>query len=358
MWSGDIGSNLSSLTSQMNVQMHMSLSGMDYFGSDIGGFHRGGLDGDLNEMYTQWFANSSLLEVPVRAHTENLCNCKETAPDRIGDLASNLANIRLRYELSPYLYSLSHRAYLYGEPVFPPLVYYYQSDLSVRDLVDEKLIGRDLLTAQVAEYGKQERSVYLPAGDWYDYYTNTLYHSTGEQLGPFPLFQTDKFQLPLFARASALIPQMYVDDQTMNILGLRSDGSVRNELIVRAYASPTATSFTLYEDDGSTTAYQTGEVRATELSQQQIGQGAQVTISAAQGNYSGEPASRANVVMLIMDGADQINQVTLNGVILDHVQNQAALESAPSGWYFAGTNLIIAKSESMPVSLEKVFEFK
>jgi hypothetical protein len=40
MWSGDIGSNLISLTSQMNVQMHMSLSGMDYFGSDIGGFHR------------------------------------------------------------------------------------------------------------------------------------------------------------------------------------------------------------------------------------------------------------------------------------------------------------------------------
>lgn len=358
MWSGDIGANLSSLTSQMNVQMHMSLSGMDYFGSDIGGFHRGGLDGDLNEMYTQWFANSSLLEVPVRAHTENLCNCKETAPDRIGDLASNLANIRLRYELSPYLYSLSHRAYLYGEPVFPPLVYYYQSDLSVRDLVDEKLIGHDLLTAQVAEYGKKERSVYLPAGDWHDYYTNTLYHSNGEQLGPFPLFQADKFQLPLFARAGALIPQMYVDDQTMNIQGLRSDGSVRNELIVRVYASPTVTSFTLYEDDGATTAYQTGQVRTTELSQQQIGQGAHVIIAAAQGDYTGAPTDRSNVVVLVIENADQIKQATLNGVDLDQFQNQTAWESAPSGWYFAGTNLIIVKSEKMPVSTEKVFEFK
>jgi len=358
MWSGDIGSNLGSLTSQMNVQVHMSLSGMDYFGSDIGGFHREGLDGDLNEMYTQWFANSSLLEVPVRAHTENLCNCKETAPDRIGDLQSNLANIRLRYELSPYLYSLGHRAYLVGESVFPPLVYYYQSDPAVREIVDEKLIGRDLLTAQVATYGLKERSVYLPAGDWYDYYTNMPYHSNGEQLGPFSLYQDGKFQLPLFARAGALIPQMHVDDQTMNILGQRSDGSLHDELIVRVYASPGATSFTLYEDDGATMAYQDGAVRTTLLSQQQTDQGARVAIAAAQGEYTGAPIDRANVVMLVMPGVNKISQVSLNGESLPLIQDQAAWENAASGWYLAGGNLIMAKSPRLSVSIEKVFEFK
>ena len=358
MWSGDIGSNLTSLTSQMNVQVNMSLSGMDYFGSDIGGFHRGGLDGDLNEMYTQWFANSSLLDVPVRAHTENLCNCKQTAPDRIGDLPSNLANIRLRYELSPYLYSLSHRAYLFGEPVFPPLVYYAQSDPPARDIVDEKMLGRDLLIAQAASYGIEERQVYLPAGDWYDYYTNTQYHSTGEQFGPFTLYQDGKFQLPLFARAGALIPQMYVDDQTMNILGQRTDGSVRNELIVRAYASPTATSFTLYEDDGTTIAYQNGEVRTTLLLQQQTAQGVTVTIAPSQGMYSDAPTDRTNVVMLVIPDAGQISQVTLNGEDLPKLDNQSAWENTASGWYLAGENLIVAKSERMPVTSEKVFEFR
>lgn len=358
MWSGDIGSNLSSLTSEMNVQVHMSLSGMDYFGSDIGGFHRGGLDGDLNEMYTQWFANSALLDVPVRSHTENLCNCKETAPDRIGDLQSNLANIRLRYELSPYLYSLSHRAYLFGEPVFPPLVYYHQNDPALREIVDEKMMGRDLLIAQVATYGLKERSVYLPAGDWYDYYTHTLYHSDGEQLGPFPLYQDGKFQLPFFARAGALIPQMHVDDQTMNILGQRSDGSLRDELIVRVYASPTATSFTLYEDDGVTVSYQTGAVRTTILSQGQTDQGVRVTIAAAQGQYTGAPSDRVNVVMLVISDADKNSQVSLNGDDLPQIQDQATWEEANSGWYLAGDNLIMAKSPRLPVSIEKVFEFK
>ncbi len=354
MWSGDIGSDLSSYATQMNVQMHMSFSGMDYFGSDIGGFHRGGLDGDLDEMYTQWFANGSALEIPVRAHTENLCNCKETSPDRIGDLESNLANIRLRYELSPYLYSLSHRAYLYGEPVFPPLVYYYQADMNVRELADEKLIGRDLLIAQAASDGITERNVYLPAGDWYDYFTNTLYSSSGEEIGPLPLYQDGIFQLPLFARAGAIIPQMYVDENTMNIVGMRSDGSVRNELIVRVFASPTETSFTLYEDDGATTAYQTGAVRTTLLSQEN----GLVTIAASEGDYEDAPASRDNVVMFIADTADQVTQVTLNGEVLTQVSSMDEWNTTSSAWYYAGNNMILAKSGEMSVSEVKVFEFK
>ena len=122
MWSGDIGSNLASLAAHLNVQMHMSFSGIDYFGADIGGYVRTALEGDLNDVYTQWFADGMLLDVPGRPHTLNLCNCNQTAPDRIGDVPSNLENLRLRYRLIPYLYSLAHRAHLYGEPVFPPLV--------------------------------------------------------------------------------------------------------------------------------------------------------------------------------------------------------------------------------------------
>lgn len=358
MWSGDIGSNLSSLAAQMNVQMQMSLSGMDYFGSDIGGFHRGGLDGNLDEMYTQWFASSSLLDVPVRAHTENLCNCKQTAPDRIGDLESNLENIRLRYALSPYLYSLSHRAYLYGEPVFPPLVYYYQQDQAIRQIADVKLIGRDLLMFHVAEYGAVDASVYLPAGDWYDLYTNQRYSSVGQSFGPLPLYHNGQFRLPLFARAGALIPQMHVDEKTMNIFGLRTDGTTRDELILRVYASPSASQFTLYEDDGISIAYQGGAIRTTLLSQQQTAQSAQVVIAAVEGIYNGAPDSRNNVVMWISEKAAQITETSLNGVVLSQAASLEEWQNASGAWFYAGENLILARSGTQPVTLEKNFQFK
>lgn len=82
MWSADIGSKLTALAQQQNAQLHMSMSGIDYYGSDIGGFRREMLNSDLNELYTQWFAGGSWFEVPIRPHTENLCNCAQTSPTR------------------------------------------------------------------------------------------------------------------------------------------------------------------------------------------------------------------------------------------------------------------------------------
>lgn len=356
MWSADIGSKLSALAGQSNVQMHMSMSGIDYFGSDIGGFRREMLNSDLNELYTQWFANGMWFDIPVRPHTENLCNCAETAPDRIGDVASNLANTRQRYELTPYYYALAHRAYLYGEPVVPPLVYYYQNDSNVREMGNEKMIGRDLLIAVVASAGERQRSVYLPAGDWINYTTNQWFRSTGQWYTNQPVYVNGVFQLPAYARAGAIIPKMFVDDKTMNVLGKRTDSTTRNELIARVYADTTASSFTLYEDDSATTAYQSGSVQTTAISQQRSGNTATVTIAAASGTYTGAPASRANVVELVVENT-QASAVTLNGNTLTQYANKAAFDSASSGWYNAGGNLIVAKSAGLSVTNAKTFSF-
>jgi alpha-glucosidase (family GH31 glycosyl hydrolase) len=231
MWSGDIGSQLANLAAHFNAQMHMSLSGIDYFGSDIGGFHRSALNSDLNDLYTRWFANGMMFDIPGRPHADThncpyptpnpppAASCHETAPDRIGDMASNLANVRQRYELTPYTYSLAYRAYLFGEPVVPPLVYYYQNDMNVRRTGDDKMLGRDLLVATVTAPGppnsnaETQRGVYLPAGDWVNYHTNQWFHRTGQSFAAQPEYLSGIFRLPTYARAGALLPKMYVDRQ-------------------------------------------------------------------------------------------------------------------------------------------------
>ncbi|WP_030453286.1 TIM-barrel domain-containing protein [Herbidospora cretacea] len=355
MWSADIGSKLTALAQQQNAQMHMSMSGIDYYGSDIGGFRREMLDSDLNELYTQWFANGAWFDVPLRPHTENLCNCAATSPDSIGHVASNLGNLRRRYELTPYYYSLAHRAHLTGEPVVPPLVYQYQNDPAVREMGHQKLIGKDLLVGVVAGANERSRNMYLPAGTWYDYATNEKLVSTGQWFNDRPLWVNGEFRLPTFARAGAIIPKMFVDDKTMNVLGKRTDASTRNELIARVYASPSASSFTLYEDDGSSTAYKTGSVRTTALSQSLSGSVATVTVAASSGTYTGAPASRSNVVELVAD--TQASAVSLNGSALTQHASKAAFDAASSGWYNAGGGVIVAKSASVSVGTAKTFAF-
>jgi alpha-glucosidase len=353
LWSGDIGSDIRNIPLQQNAQMHMSLSGIDYYGSDIGGFHR---SGDVSVSYTQWLATSVWTDVPVRPHVNNLCGCNETAPDRVGDTAANRANLRQRYELTPYYYSLAHRAYRYGEPIVPPLVYYYQNDPNVRELGSQKLIGRDLLVATASGSGVTQTGVYLPAGDWVDYYTNTWLSSAGQTFAGQPTVRDGKFQLPAYARAGAIIPKMYVDDKTMNVLGKRTDGSAHTELIARVYAAPAASSFTLYEDDGETTGYQSGAVRTTDISQQLSGSAATVTVAASAGTYAGAPSTRDNVVELVANGSNA-TAVSMNGAALTQHGSRAAFDAAASGWYKAGANLVIAKSGPQSVSSAKTFVF-
>lgn len=353
MWSGDIGSNVGSLATHFNAQMHMSMSGMDYFGADTGGFKRNALDGDENELYTMWMADACAFDVPVRPHTANTKHLYQTAPDRIGDLESNRTNLRRRYELIPYLYSLAHRAYEFGEPVVPPLVFYYQNDPEVRKIGDEKLIGRDLLAAAVYQYSIESRDVYLPAGVWYDYWTGERIESTGQWTRGVPVRREGRLTLPMFARAGAIIPLMHVDEETMNAVGMRLDGSRRDELIVRVFAGDSPTQFQIYEDDGKTNKYQRGEVRKTVVRQQPSKKSVTVTIEASIGRYDGAPKRRPCEVRLATGGSRSINSVTFNGKAME----ERKPGDVKPGWCRIDSKTVMARSAELDVGAEKIFDF-
>jgi len=353
MWSGDIGSDLANLAAHQNAQMHMSLSGIDYYGADIGGFHREALKGDLDEMYTQWFASGMLFDIPGRPHTENLSHAKETAPDRIGDVASNLDNLRQRYALIPYVYSLAHQAHLKGEPVFPPPFYYFQDDLNLRYLAHQKMIGPSLMAASVAHHGQMRTDVYLPQGRWIEFHEDQWITSQGDLVTGVPLYPHGKYLLPLYARAGALIPMMFVDEKTMNVFGKRTDGTRRDELVVRVYPDASESKFTLFEDDGESTGYLGGQVRTTLLSQRL--QSGMVSVTIASANSSGNyrlDETRNNVVELVLE-KPSVSSVRLNGADLTKAPSIEAWNAADAGWFFAGGGRVLIKSGILPVNQAK-----
>lgn len=298
LWSGDIGSNFASLRAQLRVQTQMSLSGVDYFGSDIGGFHREALPKgeELRDLYTQWFADSSLFDIPVRPHTENLCNCRETAPDRVGDRESNLANLKLRYQLIPYYYSLAHRAFASGDPIVTPLFYEFQNDEVAREISDEKMIGPFLLAAALAKAHVQSRDIYLPKGKWFDYHTHKPVLSSGQWLKAFPVAQKP-LRLPLFAREGAIVPLSSITG-SMNALQAEWQG-------LRIYPSAAGSSFVVTEDDGWSQAYLKGALRTTRVDQRVVtAKGAQgsvlsISIHAAQGDIADAPKRTAQFLEVI-----------------------------------------------------------
>jgi hypothetical protein len=170
-----------------------------------------------------------------------------------------------------------------------------------------------------------------------------------------------QLRLPAFVRAGAILPRMFVDDQTKDVFNHRQDGSIHDELILNVYASAAQTQFTLYEDDGQTLAYDAQkkpvyQTRTTPIIQQQVDNNVALTIANAEGNYPGASATRANVVRLVVENANA-EAVTRNGVKLNQLPSEADFNAAASGWYQAGANLILAKSEKLDVNVAKTFQF-
>ena len=101
-------------------------------------------------------------------------------------------------------------------------------------MADQKMIGRDLMVVMDMKPGQRRKSVYLPAGDWFDFETGRFYAGdTGRDITIDPTRADGVFTLPLFARAGAIIPMMHVDEKTMNVEGMRTDGTRRDELVYR-----------------------------------------------------------------------------------------------------------------------------
>ena len=313
MWSGDIGANMGALTAHYQAQMHVTYSGIDYFGSDIGGFHRrpDTLDGDPNELYTQWFANAALFDFPVRAHTWNLSNQLETSPSKIGDFKSNLFNLKLRYKLMPYYYSLAHRAHREGLPVISPMPLEFPSDLAVRKMGNQKMIGTSLMAAISARYGEGSRNVYLPVGEWVDLHTGARYKSSGEYVYNIKVNDGGIFRLPLFAREGAIIPMMKELSERSNISGKMFDGSYNHDLLVTIFPSNNKSSFTLIEDDGQTVDYKNQRLSETVMTQHQAGNKIEIMLAETAGDYDFMPGSREYQLAVYVN--KDVKAVKLNG---------------------------------------------
>eukprot|EP00013_Stygamoeba_regulata_P028905 CAMPEP_0177648214 /NCGR_PEP_ID=MMETSP0447-20121125/10711_1 /TAXON_ID=0 /ORGANISM="Stygamoeba regulata, Strain BSH-02190019" /LENGTH=929 /DNA_ID=CAMNT_0019150845 /DNA_START=268 /DNA_END=3057 /DNA_ORIENTATION=+ len=377
MWSGDIWPELEAMSSSLGIQKDLSMCGIDYFGSDVGGFERKFLEDNEDEKYTMWFANSAWFDVPFRPHAwQPDFSDIETAPSRVGRLTTNLFNSRNRYALTPYYYSLAHRANRYGEPVIPPLYYYYQKDSNTRGNGNVKMIGRDVLVGVSGVEDQFERKVYLPQGTWYDFYRDSTVYRAGAdgfQVNPYMQYinrprycsGTDTCLLvcPVFVRAGALLPKMWVDENTKNTLGERwVNDQNSTTLIVRAYQpdGPQENQFTVFEDDGETNRYLQGDsaVQTTLLRSIMQSNMFNVTAEASYGTYTNAPTKRDIIVEAVFLKPTTPGAVRFNNSPLMQVYDQDTFEGARNGvWYQAAPGEVWAKAPSVASSLNRSFSF-
>ncbi|MGB2632850.1 MAG: TIM-barrel domain-containing protein [Candidatus Acidiferrum sp.] len=266
LWSGDVFSTWETLKTQVPIALNTGLTGIPYWGTDIGGFVP--TPEFTAELYLRWFqfgAFCPLFRCHGRAWKLRLpwgWNTGDPGPTEINNYkgaavpdASQLHDesvevicrkyLELRYRMLPYLYSAVRECATTGMPIMRALWLHFPDDPKAVACGDEYMWGGNLLVAPVVEKGATTRQIYLPHGSWYDFWKGERVDGGRQIERP-----VDLETIPLYVRAGSLLPlgpvKQYVDEK------------VDEPLSLSVYRGADA-SFMLYEDDGSSFNYRKGE---------------------------------------------------------------------------------------------------
>ena len=197
-WGGDPACTFDDMAASLRGALSWILSGAAFASFDMGGFF--GIpeltDPPSPELYVRW-SQMGLLFSHARAHGHTA----PREPWAYGEPALSIFRryAQLRYRLLPYLCAAARRV-PDGPPLVRPLVYDYPSDPTSHHLDDEYLLGPDLLVAPMFK-PRGARDVYLPAGGWYDYWTDRRLDGAR-----WIRYDAELETLPLFVRAGAALP--------------------------------------------------------------------------------------------------------------------------------------------------------
>ena len=333
MWSGDVNSSWDMLRKQVPAGLSFTLTGNPNFNTDIGGFFcnsyntKGSGSAPKNpqfqELYVRWMQYGLFCPV-FRSHGAD-------APREIWQFGQKgepvydaiEKQIRLRYRLIPYLYSIAWQVTSNNDSYMRPLFSDFAADKKVWNMTDEFMFGHSILACPIVDPQYTEEKVirtnamtgwdrkevnsekvnseqldwtakksavkYLPKGaTWYDFWTNKSFKG-----GQNVTLETQFDRVPMFVRAGSILPlgpeMQYVGEKTWD------------NLEVRVYPGANG-SFVLYEDEGDSYSYEKGVYSTITFSWNDKAR--KLTIGARKGEFLGMLKSRQFTVVL-PDGRQQ-----------------------------------------------------
>ncbi len=191
-WNGDSYSDWEGFETTVKSGLNAALSGYMYWSSDSGGYKPGPSD----ELYEEWMKWSALGTSHIRAHGKT-----PREPWRFRDAENNVTEVlRERYQLLPYIYSYARKSFETGVPVTRPMILEYQDDFAVENMDTQHLVGKNLLIAPFLS-DSRERRVYIPEGEWINYWTHETVEETHEAS------YSDENMIPFYVKSGSVIPK-------------------------------------------------------------------------------------------------------------------------------------------------------
>jgi len=299
------------------VAVNTGLSGIPFWGTDIGGFVP--TADYTGELHVRWFQFGTFCP-SFRSHGRNWhlrlpwgWSMGKIGPSELRDYTGGAADpdpaelnnprvepivkkyLELRYRLLPYTYTIARECTETGLPLMRALWLHHPDDPAAVARGDQFLWGRDILVSPVVQKAATSRRLYLPKGAWFDFWTEERLDG-GREIDRAVDLET----MPLHVRAGAIVPMGPVRQYTAE--------PVDGPLAITIYPGADG-AFTLYEDDGRTFNHRKGEF--TKIAMAWTGASRRLTMRLAPGSRMLPPARRP--IDVRMAGTQAVKRVVFEG---------------------------------------------
>lgn len=196
VWTGDNMSLWSQMRMSISMNANLGISGFSFVGNDVSGF---GLDSS-EELFIRWMEMGPF--IPIFRNHSNMYTRRQE-PWAFGPRAEKIAkkSIELRYELLPYIYDLYYISHKEGLPIFRPMIMEYEKDMNLLNIREQFMLGENMIVAPVLYEGERSKTVYLPKGSWFNYFTMEKL-----QGGKWYKLPCELDEILVFVKEGAIIP--------------------------------------------------------------------------------------------------------------------------------------------------------
>jgi len=333
-WSGDIARSWDGLKAQSSIMLSMGLNGLAYMHSDAGGF-TGGTQNE--ELYIRWM-QMAIYSPVLRPHGHGI----PTEPIHYSPEAQSILrkNLRKRYALLPYNYTLAFDNHRKGSPLARPMNYYAFGDSTLNNIDDQYYWGDDLIIAPIYTPNKATKRVYLPSGNWLrldeagkmETITGKGWHTVTVDINDIPTF----FKAGNFLITANIKPKQYV-----NTTDISSDSLSIIYHIGQPKKGDEHYSY-MYWDDGKTPdAYAKGQYELIELTGKVTKKAINIQLDYTNPKpYKGKCQQR-HLQLLIPNIKKKPKQLLINGQKLAPYNSPSDLLSKEKGWLVYDGRLIV-----------------
>lgn len=305
-WAGDNEPNFgdNGLPGVIVAGLSAAMSGYSIWGHDVGGYQNSNpsqAPANLLMRWTQFGCFSPIMQMHRQVDRSN------QYPWSYGDDA--LKNFRffadLHTRLFPYIYTYAKESSETGIPIIRPLVLLNQNDANTYAVQHTYYFGNEFLVAPMIAPNASQRQVYLPAGSWYDFWTNAKH--TGRQ--NITWTNANQMQFPLFVRDGAIVPML------LNVPETLCEANYTNNVAIQTPND--RLHFLVYPCGKSSFTVHDGTLVTCEVN----GSARKITLN-----------SIARLAVLKVFGSKPVS-VVRNGAALTEHTALAAFQVAASGWH-------------------------